>query len=331
MDMNVDASSDTPQPRPQVDDAYWSSLFEQEGNYAPPPVPETNEESWSTLNQRIDGRFRWADGGKPDTQDAWLSAQETFAADETLKLFINDFNKGGLIVQWNGLQGFIPASQLLNFPQFHVERERLEALKQWVNKTLQLKIIEVDADKKRLILSERAALVEADQRDALMQNIARGDILQGHITNLTKFGAFVDLGGIEGLIHISELSWSRVTHPSNIVKPGQAVTVQVLNINQDEERVALSMKQLKPDPWATVHERYEVGQIVEGVVSNVANFGAFVTLEDELEGLIHLSELAEGAFLHVRNVVRKGDLVRARILHVDGAEKRLALSLREAT
>ncbi|HSO28192.1 MAG TPA: S1 RNA-binding domain-containing protein, partial [Anaerolineales bacterium] len=139
---------------------------------------------------------------------------------------------------------------------------------------------------------------------------------------------FVDLGGVEGLIHISELSWSRVPHPSKIVKPDQKVEVLVLGVDQENERVALSLKQLYPDPWKTVESRYQVGQLVEGVINNIVNYGAFVLLEPELEGLIHISELAEGSFLHPRNVVDIGDKVTARVLQVDGRAKRLALSLR---
>ena len=162
----------------------------------------------------------------------------------------------------------------------------------------------------------------------MLNKVEVGQVLQGEITNLTNFGAFVDLGGVEGLIHISELSWSRVTHPAQIVSPGQAVTVKVIQIDEGEERIALSIKRLNPNPWQDVGNRYVVGQLVQGPVSNVVNFGAFVQLEDELEGLVHISELAEGSFLHPRDVVRKGEIVVARVIHVDGKGKRLALSMR---
>jgi small subunit ribosomal protein S1 len=254
-----------------------------------------------------------------------------FEEDKTIELDVSGYNKGGLLVQWLGLQGFIPASQLLDFPQFHLESERTNALKTWRNKRLTLKIIEINQHMNRLIFSERAALVKADEREQLFDRIVVGQILEGSITNLTSFGAFVDIGGVEGLIHISELSWSRVIHPSQIVKPNQTVSVRVLSIDQDNGRIALSLKRLKQNPWHMVEQRYQPGQIVEGVVSNVVSFGAFVMIEDELEGLIHISELAEGSFLHPRNVVKKGDRVIARVLQVDGAAKRLALSLRHTT
>ena len=150
------------------------------------------------------------------------------------------------------------------------------------------------------------------------------------MTNLTTFGAFVDLGGVEGLIHISELSWDRVHHPSDVVHPGQQVETYVLGVNPEEGRIALSLKRLRPNPWSDVESRYYIGQLVDGEVTNVVSFGAFVRLEEGLEGLIHISELAEGSFLHPRNVVREGDMVRVRVLSIDGANQRLGLSLRQA-
>ncbi|MCB8944665.1 MAG: S1 RNA-binding domain-containing protein [Ardenticatenaceae bacterium] len=328
----MDAPHDSSPHRPEMDEAYWASLLEQEETLVPPPPPpDAKGENWIPVQQRVDGRFRWADGGKPEEDEAWELAQDTFKNDETLKLLITDHNKGGLLVNWNGLQGFIPASQLINFPRFHIERERIKALQQWVHKILQVKIIEVNPTNKRLIFSERAAQVKAEHREALLHRIQRGDIRQGRITNLTKFGAFVDLGGLEGLIHLSELSWSRVTHPSEIVKPGQVITVKVLDVDQHKERVALSRKRLKPNPWQAIEERYQPGQVIEGIVNNIVSFGVFVLIEEELEGLIHLSELAEGSFLHPRDIVSDNQPVRVRILEVDGPNNRLALSLRNVT
>lgn len=318
-------------PQQQSDDAYWTALFEQEEALLPTDSkPDVSlSSSWAPLNQRIDGRFRWSDGEREEETDPWQKAQEIMNADDTLTLSVTGFNKGGLLVHWQGLQGFVPASQLINFPQFHLESERLNALRQWQTEKLTLKIIELNRELNRLILSERATLVEADQREKLFYHIEPGQIHSGTVTNLTNFGAFVDLGGVEGLIHISELSWSRVIHPSDIVEPGQEVRVKVLNVDSENGRVALSLKRLRENPWLTVDERFKPGQLVEGIISNVVSFGAFVMIEDELEGLIHISQLAEGVFLHPRNVVQKGQIVVARVLKVDGSNKRLALTLRE--
>lgn len=318
----------TPISPPQLvaDESFWAALFTQESANA--LVTPVADDQYVTELETMDSDLSLPTAVEPSREDAWQMAWDLFDADETIETAVVGFNKGGLLINWHGLQGFVPASQLIDFPPHRQEAERVRALQQWQKKVLRLKIIEINDEQNRLILSERAALVKADDRDELFRNIAPGKRVEGEITNLTDFGAFVDLGGAEGLIHISELSWSRVTHPGDVVQPGQKVTVRVLNVDPGNGRIALSLKRLKSDPWQTVDERFQPGQIVEGVVSKVVNFGAFVQIEDELEGLIHISELAEGAFLHPRNVVRCGQMVRARVLHVDGAAKRLALSLR---
>jgi len=302
-------------------DAYWSALFLQEElmEVSPPLMEET---------QIIDSSFLSTNGSNIENSATWQLARKAFESDLTLHLPVTGFNKGGLLVSWHDLQGFVPASQLVDFPLLHVAHERLKALARLRDKSLDLKILEVNAHKNRLVLSERAALVRAEEKADLLQQVRANDVVSGQVTNLTDFGAFVDLGGVEGLIHISELSWSRVTHPSQIVEPGQTVQVLVLNVDRDKERVGLSYKRLKQDPWRTAEERYKPGDLVGGLVSNIVSFGVFVLLEEELEGLIHISELAEGSFLHPRNVVKQGEYVQARVLQVNGQKKRLALSLR---
>jgi small subunit ribosomal protein S1 len=324
--MSPDNSIDS-YSRQSIDDSYWQALLAQEESMVEPIIsPEPNDLPWSEI--RLNGHGHSTTTPQRTSENPWQIAQKAFDADEVLELEVTGYNKGGLLVYWNGLQGFIPASQLVNFPQFHYEAERTRALKKWLKRVLKLKIVELNARTNRLIFSERAAGVKAEEREQLFEDICPGDQLDGVVTNLTKFGAFVDLGGAEGLIHISELSWSRVMHPSDIVQPSQQISVMVMNVDRDKNRIALSMKRLKDDPWRGVEKRYKPGQLVTGTVNNVVNFGAFVQLEDELEGLIHISELAEGSFLHPRNVVRKGQEVTTRILTVDGPAKRLALSLR---
>ncbi|MCB9420843.1 MAG: S1 RNA-binding domain-containing protein [Ardenticatenaceae bacterium] len=311
-----------------LDDSYWQALFAQEESVAELIVFPDPEDLFCSENGQSSQTHHTVETLPRKDKNPWQTAQTIFDDDETLELPVTGYNKGGLLVYWNGLQGFVPASQLTDFPQFHFEVERTRALKNWLHKTLKLKIVELNAKTNRLIFSERAAGVTAKDREQLFEEICPGDHLDGVITNLTNFGAFVDLGGAEGLIHISELSWSRVIHPSDIVQPGQSVSVMVMNVDREQDRIALSLKRLKADPWHNVEKRYKPGQLVTGVVNNIVNFGAFVQLEDELEGLIHISELAEGSFLHPRNVVQKGQEVTTRILTVDGPAKRLALSLR---
>ncbi|MBX3059637.1 MAG: S1 RNA-binding domain-containing protein [Anaerolineae bacterium] len=316
-------------PHAPTDDMFWEALFTQE--LANPPITPGEDEQLIAEMEALDNVLPLPTAVELSREDAWQMAWELYDADETIETVVAGFNKGGLLINWNGLQGFVPSSQLIDFPPHRQEAERARALQRWQKKVLRLKIIEINDEQNRFILSERAALVKADERDQVFKNMSPGRRVQGEITNLTDFGAFVDLGGVEGLIHISELSWSRVTHPSDVVQPGQSVTVRVLSVDPGNGRIALSLKRLKSDPWQTVDQRFQPGQIVEGVVNKVVNFGAFVQIEDELEGLIHISELAEGAFLHPRNVVRRGQKVRARILYVDGAAKRLALSLRNVS
>jgi small subunit ribosomal protein S1 len=243
---------------------------------------------------------------------------------------VTGYNRGGLLVTWNSLRGFVPASQLVDFPVDVDELTRQKSLAERVGKRLSLRIIELDRTQNRLILSERAAQVESGQRADVLDNLHSGQVCEGTVTNLCDFGAFVDLGGIEGLIHISEISWGRIGHPRDVLSGGQGVEVYVISVDKEQGRVALSLKRLQPDPWQAVESRYEIGQWVEGVITNVVDFGAFACVEEGLEGLIHVSELAEGQFLHPRNVVEEGETVRARILNIDSNARRLGLSLRKS-
>jgi small subunit ribosomal protein S1 len=265
----------------------------------------------------------------PPAEEAWRLARKLFELDHVVRLQVVDANKGGLMVIWNGLPGFVPASQLLDFPFVHLETERLQELQRRCNQYLRLKIIELEPSQRRFIWSERAALTPVTERERLLRQLAPGDTVTGQVTSLAAFGVFVDLGGAEGLIHISELSWRRVNHPRDIVQPGDAITVQVLSVNADAGRIALSLKRLYPDPWLGVQERYQPGQLIRGVVCNIVVFGAFVLLEEGLEGLLHISELGEGAVTHPGQLIKEGDELLVRVLQVDGGARRLALSLRQ--
>lgn len=327
------------QADPVADESYWSALFQMEeafDNGAPSEYADvaalTDLERDVVIAPGENGSH--ADVMPADFQatspaiDPWQLAQQYLDEDRVLDLKVIGHNKGGLLVSWNGIQGFVPASQLIDFPQFHVPRERIQSLSEWHDRVLSLKIIEINKFNSRLILSERATLVDASRRADLLNRVRIGEQREGAVTNLTDFGAFIDLGGVEGLVHISEISWSRVTHPSMVLRPGQRVRVLVLSVDQEAGRVALSMKRLRPDPWSTVEARYKPGQLVGGVIGNITTYGAFVVLEEELEGLVHISELAEGVFMHPRDIVHPGQAVTARVLSVDARHKRIALSLR---
>ncbi len=319
---------------PALEEGYWHALL-TEGEFARSVEPGSDHTTWDVPTARdeqerppIQPEMIPEPNEEMHEASDWTEIERIMNADETLSLKVIGYNRGGLLVEWRSLRGFVPASQLVEFPIDGEQSKRRHSLVERVGDTLELRIIELDAEKNRLIFSERAAQVRAGTREQILANLAPGDIVQGTVTNLCDFGAFVDLGGVEGLIHISEMSWGRVTHPADMLERGTEVEVYVLGVDPEQARVALSLKRLHPDPWATVDERYEIGEIVEGRITNVVDFGAFACIEEGLEGLVHFSELAEGHFLHPRNVVAEGDLVRARIISIDGKARRLGLSLR---
>jgi small subunit ribosomal protein S1 len=196
---------------------------------------------------------------------------------------------------------------------------------------MQLKVIEIDRSRNRLILSERAAMREwrRQHKEQLLAELQEGDIRTGEVISICDFGAFVDLGGADGLVHLSELSWRRVAHPSEVVQVGDEVEVYVINVDRDRKRIGLSLKRLGPDPWSVVAERYHVGQLVEGTITKLVKFGAFARIfDDDIEGLIHLSELSEERISHPREVVQEGDVRTLRIIRIDPEQRRIGLSLK---
>jgi small subunit ribosomal protein S1 len=314
---------------PPPDEGYWSALL-HEGEFADATPGVGDIETDLSPNYASDLQY---DGisAHPDSngiESDWTEIQRLMENDEVIELSVVSYNRGGLLVEWKTLHGFVPASQLTDFPVTTNGIARRNALISWVGQKLRLRVIELNSDQNRLILSERAARVEAGERADILRRLKPNDTAFGTVTNLCDFGAFVDLGGLEGLIHISELSWGRVGHPADILQRGQQVQVYVLDIDREAGRIALSLKRLHPDPWATVTDRYKIGETVEGTITNVVDFGAFACIEEGLEGLIHVSELAEGHFLHPRNVVSEGQKVVARVLSIDSRARRLGLSLR---
>lgn len=313
---------------PGIDEGYWQAILSQGEVATTRPSPDDCP-PWEGFSQLLSSPTRHSPPPSEEHQ-GWTHAIELRDSGATVELRVTGYNRGGLLVEWNGLHGFVPASQLSDPVSFYDDEQRCAELAQRVGRRLRLKVIEVEPEEGRLILSERIAAQDAEQRARLLDEIQPGDVRRGQVTNLCPFGVFVDLGGVEGLIHISELSWGRVDHPRDVLRVGQEIDVYVLNVNPEQERIGLSFKRLLPDPWENVQERYEVGQLVKGVVTNVVNFGAFVRIEEGLEGLIHVSELAEGTFLHPRNVVQEGEQVVARVLNIDSKRRRMALSLRQA-
>ncbi len=314
-------------PEAPLEEEYWKALVEggEHGGKAAPPTPP--EEVWRSLG--LDEGNGPTDSPLLGSDDGWEEAIRAMETEAVLELPVVGYNRGGLLVEWNGHQGFVPASHLEGLSTYTDEQERERELRARLGKILRLHVIEVDPERSRLVLSERATRADEARRQALINQLRPGSIQRGKVTNLCSFGAFVDLGGIEGLVHVSEISWGRVGHPADLLQPGQEVEVFVLNVDQERGRVGLSIKRTRPDPWQTVDERYYVGQIVGGTVTNVVDFGAFVQVEEGVEGLIHVSEMADGEFLDPHAVVREGQQVRARVIEVNGAQHRLRLSLRD--
>jgi len=238
----------------------------------------------------------------------WQLAETRFQREEILEATLTGFNKGGLLVHLGKVRGFLPASQIdrSHWGGKAPNQDLEDLLAKVVGQQVQLKIIELDRGRNRLILSERAALSQyrREQKERLLAQLQEGETRHGVVTNLCDFGAFVDLGGADGLVHLSELSWNRVSSPQDVLEVGQEVDVYVLNVDRERGRIGLSLKRLQPGPWSQVEEMYEVGQLVEGQVTNLAKFGAFVRLDgSDIEGLIHVSELSEERVSHPSEVV----------------------------
>lgn len=264
--------------------------------------------------------------------DDWSQAEGLMNSKESHEGKVEGFNKGGLIVSVGRLRGFVPASQISQARRARYKGETPE--QRWgemTGETLVGRVIEVDRERRRLILSERAASQESREalKERLLTEISVGDIRKGHVTSLADFGAFVNINGADGLVHLSELSWERVDHPSKLLKVGDEVEVKVINIDQERRRIGLSMRQLQQDPWEDHMSTYKVGQLVEGTITRLVKFGAFAKLDEHVEGLIHISELSEDRIEHPKEVVSEGDKVNLRVIKIEPDKRRIGLSLRK--
>lgn len=264
-------------------------------------------------------------------EKSWRKLQEIHEANDIIEAEVVNYNKGGLLVNLDGVRGFVPASQVSEI-RGGDESSKQADMARLIGTKLPLKVIEINRHRNRLILSERQAVQE--RRDAMKENLIKelteGEVRTGKVSSICDFGAFVDIGGADGLVHLSELSWSRVRHPNELLKIGQEVQVYVLGINPTEKKIALSIKRTQAEPWSRVENSYEVGQLVRGTVTQLANFGAFARIEDGIEGLIHVSELADERIQHPKQVVQEGQDLILRIIRIDPQRRRMGLSLRRA-
>lgn len=260
---------------------------------------------------------------KADYELKWRIAYDAYKGRKVIEAKVTSAVKGGLVVDYNGIRGFIPASQVI--------KETEESFESFVGKTLPIKIIEINRRQGKVVLSHKIAAGEKQKLEAgkLFDELEVGQVRHGIVTSLKNFGAFVDIGGIEGLIHLTELSWKRVKHPSDLLKVGQELDVFILGVDKENRKVALGLKELEPDPWVKAAELYKPGQIVKAKIARFVKFGAFAELEGNLEGLIHISELSDKPITKPEEAVSVGDVVDVKVLKVLPEEQKIGLSIKE--
>jgi small subunit ribosomal protein S1 len=309
---------------PPLDEAWWSALLADEERYVSNYQATRGEErledpDYEPPHELLDENPSGVD---------WERVEELYLLDETISLTVSGYNRGGLLVEGEFIHGFVPISHLLNVSCETPEENRDEALSRYQGQTIYLKVIECESARGRIVLSERAALASDGRRNQLLSELLPGDCVHGVVTNVTDFGIFVDLGGVEGLVHVSEISWGRVRHPEDAVEVGQEVTAYVITVDRERARIALSLKRLCDNPWEYVEERYHPGQVVEAVITSIVPFGAFARLEEGLDGLIHVTEMAHMSDgTNSYQMIEEGQKIKVRILHIDASRQRLGLSL----
>lgn len=264
-------------------------------------------------------------------EKGWQEAEDLLASKASFHSKIIGFNKGGLIVPLGTLRGFVPASQIALSRRATISGDTPE--QKWskmVGVEVDVCVIEVDRERRRLILSERAASTETREtlKERVIDELKEGEVRSGHVTSLADFGAFVNINGADGLVHLSEITWDRIQHPSEVLSVGQEIKVKVISIDRDKKRIGLSIRQLQEDPWSDQAATFSVGQLVQGKITRLTKFGAFAQLDGEIEGLIHISELSEKRIEHPKEVLHEGETVTLRVIKIDPANHRIGLSLR---
>ncbi|MBN8582488.1 MAG: S1 RNA-binding domain-containing protein [Anaerolineae bacterium] len=265
-------------------------------------------------------------------QIAWENVEKMITDETVFDTKIIGFNKGGIIAAIGALRGFIPSSQISAARRAQSTGDKPEQRYQkMVGQPISVRIVEVDRERRRLILSERAASTESrsELKERVISELEEGKTYTGRVTSLADFGAFVNINGADGLVHLSEISWDHVTHPKEVLEVGQEVNVKVINIDREKRRIGLSIRALQDDPWRDRMEKFSVGQLVEGAITRLTKFGAFARLEGDIEGLIHISELSENRVEHPKEVLHEGDVKTLRIIRIDPDQHRIGLSLRK--
>jgi small subunit ribosomal protein S1 len=265
-------------------------------------------------------------------QLSWENADKLLESNSVIESKITGFNKGGLIVAVEGLRGFVPSSQVSALRRTQTTGDTPE--QRWqkmVGQPITVRVVEVDRERRRLILSERAASTESRQslKERVLDELEQGKTYTGRVTSLANFGAFINVNGADGLVHLSELSWDHIEHPKEVLEVGQEIKVKVINVDREKKRIGLSVRALQEDPWRSRVQKYSVGQLVEGVITRLTKFGAFARLEGDIEGLIHISEIAEHRIEHPKEVLKEGEVKSLRVIRIDADQHRIGLSLRK--
>ena len=265
-------------------------------------------------------------------QLSWENADKLLESNSVIESKITGFNKGGLIVAVEGLRGFVPSSQVSALRRTQTTGDTPE--QRWqkmVGQPITVRVVEVDRERRRLILSERAASTESRQslKERVLDELEQGKTYTGRVTSLANFGAFININGADGLVHLSELSWDHIEHPKEVLEVGQEIKVKVINVDRDKKRIGLSVRALQEDPWRSRVQKYSVGQLVEGIITRLTKFGAFARLDGDIEGLIHISEIAEHRIEHPKEVLKEGETKSLRVIRIDADQHRIGLSLRK--
>lgn len=305
-----------------VDEGWWESVLAEENRYGmpnqrmAPPKPEIRQEAVKP------------DTEEPQTPVNWHEVKDLYMKDRIIDLTVTGHNRGGLLVEGSGMYGFVPFSHLIDLAgKDNLDRTR--DLEPYIGKLLSLKVIECVPEDGRVVFSERAAQTEPGKRAELFHSLHSGQNVTGTVTNITDFGVFVDLGGVEGLVHISELSWGRVTHPSKLVQLGSAINVQVLDLAPERCRVALSIKRLLPNPWTMAEKEFPAGTVHDATITSVLSYGVFAKLNQfGVEGLVHASEIPHNEGTLLKDFLSEGQTIQVRVLHLDASHHRLGFSMR---
>lgn len=319
-------------PMPVVDEGWWSSVLAEESRFSTHPPAHLAGNRFEVHNEAKLALSK-ADGTTLADKKIianWEQIKDLYMRDQIIDLSVTGHNRGGLLVEGEGIFGFVPFSHLIDLVGKVETMDRDHDLESYIGRSLRLKVIECVPEDGRVVFSERAAQSEPGRRSELFQALQPGQHVKGVVTNITDFGVFVDLGGVEGLIHISELSWGRVSHPTQIVKMGSTIDVQVLDLAPERCRVALSLKRLLQNPWQNASSEFPEGCIKSATITSVLSFGAFARLDAGVEGLIHASEIPEAESKPIKEILSEGQTVQVRVLHLDSAHQRMGLSMRLA-